>query len=383
MKMVETFCSLGYGAVLGPLLLSMYLNIHWYLRSVSNGEAPLRENCEVVRYPADHTLLHWGYAIIQYGTNYVLEWCPFFLRMEIEAVRVVIPTPAPVPAIEEDDVSMIQASVQDPPAIESYDASIESDDASMMEESLQMNGELIKANDAVEHLEDEFYAALNGTMSVPSDEVIANIILVKETQTKGKGRRSVGSKAHLSVSSSGFWIVILCLLGTIGPVHANYHGAFETRQDYLNTCTLFVLLTQSDKALYWLVWRLIILYRSHMDEDSLREFVIPVLPKPFVRSLRRLKRDAIRTVRGGTVEDVYITREIMGRCRSVIRELCPAGKDPRVFLQESFRYQSLLRNLEVCFKSFRANRIRRVEQGEFDNDEDETPISMNSLFPSY
>ena len=181
MKMVETFCSLGYGAVLGPLLLSMYFNIHWYLRSVSNGEAPLRENCKVVRYPADHTLLHWGYAIVQYGTNYVLEWCPFFLRMEIEAVRVVIPVPAPVPAIEDDDASMIQASMQDPPAIESYDASIESDDASMMEESLQKNEKFIKANAEAKHLEDEFYAALNGKMYVPSNKVIANIGLVKET----------------------------------------------------------------------------------------------------------------------------------------------------------------------------------------------------------
>ena len=53
-KMVETFAHNGYGAVLGPLLLSMYFNIHWYLRSVSNGEAPLRENCEVVCHPADH-----------------------------------------------------------------------------------------------------------------------------------------------------------------------------------------------------------------------------------------------------------------------------------------------------------------------------------------
>ena len=214
--------------------------------------------------------------------------------MEIEAVRVAIPVPAPVPAIEDDDVSMIQASVQDPPAIESYDASIESDDASMMEESLQENEE-------VKHLEDEFNAALNGKMSVPSDDVIDNIDLVKETQAKGKGRKSVGSKAHLSLSSSGFWICILCLLLMVDSVHANYHGAFETCQEYLNTCTLFVLLRQSDKALYWLVWRLILWYRSHNDEDSLRELVIPELPKPFVRSLRRFRQDAIRTVLGTDV----------------------------------------------------------------------------------
>ena len=85
----------------------------------------------------------------------------------------------------------------------------------------------------------------------------------------------------------------------------------------------------------------------------------------------------------GLFESVYITCQIMGRCRSVVRELCPAGKDPMVFLQESFQYQSLLRNLDVCFKSFKSNRIRRVAQGEFEDDEDETPVSMNSLFSSY
>ena len=174
MKMVETFCSLGYGAVLGPLLLSMYFNIHWYLRSVSNGEAPLRENCEVVRHPADHTLLHWGYAVIQYGNNFVVEWCPFFLCMEIEAVRVVIPVPAPLPAIEDDDASMIQDSVHNSSAIES-------DDASMMGEPSQRDKELIRANAAVEHLEDEMWSAVQGRMSVPSDDVIANIGLVGET----------------------------------------------------------------------------------------------------------------------------------------------------------------------------------------------------------
>ena len=120
-----------------------------------------------------------------------------------------------------------------------------------------------------------------------------------------------------------------------------------------------------------------------MDVASLREFVIPEVPKVFSQFLHRMKQSAIRTVLGGTVESVYITRQIMGRCQRVVRELCPAGKDPMVFLQESFQYQSLLRNLDVCFKSFRSNRICRVAQGEFEDDEDETPVSMNSLFPSY
>ena len=96
-----------------------------------------------------------------------------------------------------------------------------------------------------------------------------------------------------------------------------------------------------------------------------------------------MRQNAIRTILGGTVENVYITRHIMGRCQSIVRELCPARKDPMVFLQESFQHQSLLRNLDVCFKSYRLIRIRCVALGEFEDDEDETPISLSFLLPSY
>ena len=71
--MVKTFAHNDYGAVLGPLLLSMYFNIYWYLLSVSNGEDPMCENRQIICHPADHTLLHWGYAIVKYGDNFVAE----------------------------------------------------------------------------------------------------------------------------------------------------------------------------------------------------------------------------------------------------------------------------------------------------------------------
>ena len=96
----------------------------------------------------------------------------------------------------------------------------------------------------------------------------------------------------------------------------------------------FALMTQPDQVVYWLALRTLVLYRSHMDVDSVRSFVIPDVPKAFCQFLRRMRLSALRKILGGTVESVYITRQIVGCCQNVVRELCPAGKDPMVFLQE-------------------------------------------------
>ena len=103
--------------------------------------------------------------------------------------------------------------------------------------------------------------------------------------------------------------------------------------------------------------------------------------KFFVGFLRQLKQDAIRKIQGGTIENIYITRQIMERCRSVVRARCPP--DPMVFLKESFTYQSLLRYGNICFKSFKSNHIRCVALGKFEDNGNEIPLNLSFLFPSY
>ena len=125
------------------------------------------------------------------------------------------------------------------------------------------------------------------------------------------------------------------------------------------------------------------MFRSVMQLDSVWGVKIPDVPQVFTRFLPQLKRGAIRKIRGGTVANIYITRQSMERCQSVVREFCPSGKDPMVFLKESFQYQSLLRDGNVCFKSFRSNRICCVALGKFEDDDNETPVNLSFLFPSY
>ena len=257
-KMVETFSHNGYGAVLGPLLLLMYFNIYWYLLSVSNGEDPMRENCEVVCHPADHTLLHWGYAFIRYSDYFVAEWCPFFLHMEIEAVRVVVP-------------ASVQASMP-------ICLAIEAGNANMMKKPLQRIEEFIRSDSmAAENLEEE-----EGIMAGPPVNVIDNIGFVKESQAQGRRCQRVGSKSSFSGTSMSYFIVIFAMLAIISTISANYHGAFSTCEDYINNCTLFALMTQPNQAVYWLALRFLVLYRSHMDVGSVCSFVIPDIPKGFI-----------------------------------------------------------------------------------------------------
>ena len=141
-------------------------------------------------------------------------------------------------------------------------------------------------------------------------------------------------------------------------------------------------MTDFDQAAYWFDFRSIIMFRSFMQLESVCGVKIPDVPQCFSRFLCQLKRNAIRKIQGGTVENIYITCQIMEHCQSVVRELCPSGKDPMVFLKESFQYQSLLRDSNVCFKSFKSNRIRCVALGEFEDDDNEIPLNLSFLFPS-
>ena len=180
-----------------------------------------------------------------------------------------------------------------------------------------------------------------------------------------------------------YFVILVCLLLIISPVSAVYHGEFLTCPNYLREFTLFALMTDFDKAAYWFAFRSIIMFRSFMQLDSVCGVTIPDVPQVFSWFLRQLKRDAICKTQGGTVENIYITRQIMERCQSVVRELCPSGKDPIVFLKESFTYQFLLWYSNICFKSFKSNHIQRVALGEFEDDDNEIPLNLNFLFPNY
>lgn len=257
---------------------------------MSKGEDPRRKDCQIICRAAVYDIFDWGYVYILYGNFSIVQWCPFYIRMETETVCYVTPASVPVPPLICSAMFSDEKEVKKPS---------------------QKDEELVGPDPmAIENLEEEEVIMAEP----PPVNVIDNIDIVEENQSQGGRCWRGGSKSSFGSVSMGTIIIIVACFSLISPASATYHGKFLTRTDYLRDCTQFTLMTDFDKAAYWIAFKSIIMFRSYMQLDSVRRVKIPDVPKVFCQFLRCLRLDAICKIHGGTVESLYITRQIMERC---------------------------------------------------------------------